>query len=82
MINTDVVYKIKLVAMTKEFGGDAWAQGSNIFKRGGSGKTWTCEKLVLKNLNQIKETYYYGEIYTAELVIFRLAEIERCDINE
>jgi len=80
MINTEVVYKIKLIDLdgTTLYRGDEWAKGTNIFKRGGSGKTWTNEKLVNKSLKEIIDNYsndLYGKAFTAEIVPFELKQL-------
>ena len=80
MINEEIVYKIKLVALTDKilYNGDEWAKGTNIFKRGGSGKTWTSKKLVNKSFNEIVNNHSeraYGVDFTAKIVIFKLQEI-------
>ena len=85
MINTEVVYKIKLIDLdgTTLYRGDEWAQGTNIFKRGGSGKTWTNEKLVNKSLEEIICNYssgpkpLYGKAFTAEIVAFELKQLTK-----
>ncbi len=76
MINQEIVYKIKLIALADSFcGGDAWAKGTNIYRRGGSGKTWTNKKLADKSLEEIKAYKCYGVDFKAELVTFKLTEI-------
>ena len=79
MINEGTVYKIKLVALNDKplHRGDEWAKGTNIYKRGGSGKTWTSKLLVNKSLKEIQEqnTRGYGVDFTAEIVTFKLEQV-------
>ena len=79
MINEETVYKIKLVALNDNtlHRGDEWAKGTNIYKRGGSGKTWTSKLLVNKSLAEIQEqnSRGYGKDFTAEIVTFKLEQV-------
>lgn len=83
MINEEIVYKIKLVALNSNtlHIGDEWAKGTNIFKRGGSGKTWTSKKLVNKSFNEIVNNYerYVGVDFNVEIVTFKVEQIASSD---
>ena len=79
MINEETVYKIKLVALNDNtlHRGDEWAKGTNIFKRGGSGKTWTSKKLVNKSFNEIVNNYkrYIGVDFNVEIITFNVTQV-------
>lgn len=80
MINEDVVYKIKLVALNDKLlhRGDEWAKGTNIFRRGGSGKVWTNKKLVNKSFDEIVSLYGnsgYGVDFSVEIVTFKFEQV-------
>lgn len=78
MINTTVVYKIKLTPLSPDSfvnKDGEWANGTNIYKSGGSGKTWTSKKLVNKNFNEIKRLNGYGIQFEAKIFTFNLTMI-------
>ena len=85
MINKETVYKIKLIALNSNtlHRGDEWAKGTNIYKRGGSGKTWTSKLLVNKSLKEIQEqsSWAYGVDFTAEIVTFELMQVSTSKVE-
>ena len=79
MINSEIVYKIKLTGLEKHNPNhykDGWVTKVNVIPyTGGSGKTWTSKNLVEKNLAHIKDLTSYGTGFTAEIIAFTLKEI-------
>ena len=79
MINEETVYKIKLVALNDNtlHRGDEWAKGTNIFKRGGSGKTWTSKKLVNKSFKEIVNAHEMriGIDFNVEIITFKVTQV-------
>ena len=77
MINNERVFKIKIISKSEFWGETAWALGTNVCKRGGSGKTWTSEKLAIKNFDEMQgnrlKSIFKGD-YILELVTFKLTE--------
>lgn len=82
MINATEVYKIKITGYVT---GDtvepeSWANGTNIHKRGGSGKTWTSKKLVNKSFNEISayldmRNRHKKHSTVIEIVTFKLEQV-------
>ena len=84
MINSSLVYKIKFTALTDSqeriYGKNAWVHGFNVCpKVGGSGKTFTDEKIVNRMLRNIRSATHYGVEFKCEIVTFKLTFISVSD---